>query len=359
MNTFLPRFSVGVDAYKEIGKICKPYGKTCVLIYGKKAFEASKAKLLPEIENAGIKVVNDFWYGGEASFENADNLAKLEEVKSADMLFAIGGGKCIDTVKALGDTLDKPVFTFPTIASTCAAVTKLSVMYHNNGVFDIVKNFERGPIHTFIDTEIIAKSPDIYLWAGIGDTLAKYIECTFSARGDVLTYEQEFGVNTSRMCFYPICESGVKALEIKKENKVCPELENTILNIIISTGTVSICVGEDYNSALAHALNYGFSLRSHIEKNHYHGEVVSYGSLVQLVMDEKWDDFKIAYEFYKKIGLPTKLKDLEFEKDDPLDDVLDVTVVNKELEHTPYQVTKEMIRNAINRLEEINEKGAI
>lgn len=356
MNTYLPRFSCGIDAYKEIGKICKPYGKTCALICGKKAYDACKDKLIPQIENS-FSIVCQKWYGGEASFENADMLSKDENIQNADMLFAIGGGKCIDTVKVLGDKLNKPVFTIPTIASTCAAVTKLSVMYHNNGVFDIVKNFERGPIHSFIDTQVIAESPDVYLWAGIGDTLAKYIEATFSARGDVLNFEQEFGVNTSRMCFYPVCESGVKALEIKKEKKVCDELEKTILNIIISTGTVSICVGEDYNSALAHALNYGFSVRNHIEKNHYHGEVVSYGSLVQLVMDEKWDDFKIAYDFYKKIGLPTKLKDLEFEKDDPLDDVLSVAVVNKELEHTPYKVTKEMIRNAIDKLEEINEKG--
>lgn len=354
MSTFLPHFSVGVDAYAEIKNVVPTYGKTCVLIYGQKAYDASKELLLPEIKNANLEILDEILYGHEASFENVEKLLALDTVNNADIIFGIGGGKCIDTVKCVADKLNKPFFAVPTIASTCAAVTKLSVMYHENGTFREVVNFSKPPIHTFINTLVIANSPDIYLWAGIGDTMAKYIECTFSARNDVLNYEQEFGVNTSSMCFYPIIENGKKALEMKKEHKVSPELEKIILNIIVSTGTVSICVGKDYNSALAHALNYGFSCRKHIEKNHYHGEVVSYGALVQLIMDNQMDDFKKAFAFYKEIGLPTNLADLEIAVDDPMEDILDITVVNSELEHVPYPVTKEMIKDAMFKLEEYN-----
>lgn len=354
MNTFLPHFSCGVDAYDSIGPVAGVYGKTCALIYGEKAWNASKDELLPAVEKAGLEVVESLCYGHEASFENVEKLLNNPNVVNADMLFAIGGGKCIDTVKCAADKLNKPLFTFPTIASTCAAVTKLSVMYEESGVFKEVVNFKKPPVHSFIHTGIIAKSPDIYLWAGVGDTLAKYIECTFSARGDVLTFEQEFGVNTSRMCFYPIIETGAKALEAKKTGEVSAELEKLILNIIVSTGTVSITVGEDYNSALAHAMNYGFSCRPHIEKNHYHGEVVSYGALLQLLMDNQKEDFELAYKFYKEIKLPTKLADLEIDADDPMEDILAITVVNKELEHVPYKVTAEMIKKAVAELEEYN-----
>lgn len=356
MKTCLPHFSCGVDCYKDIKKVCSPYGSTCVLVYGEKAFAACKDILLDSIDKSGIKILGKVCYGKEASFENVDKLLDNPAVINADMLFAIGGGKCIDTVKCVANKLDKPLFTIPTLASTCAAVTKLSVMYEDTGVFKEVVNFEANPIHSFINTQVIAESPDIYLWAGIGDTLAKYIECTFSARNDQLTFEQEFGVNTSRLCFYPIIENGKRALEIKKEKKVSEELEKIILNIIVSTGTVSICVGKDYNSALAHAMNYGFSCRKHIEKNHYHGEVVSYGALVQLIMDHQEEDFKKAYSFYKEIGLPTCLKDLEIDIDDPMDDVLAITVVNQELEHVPYPVTKEKIVEAIHKLEDYNSK---
>ncbi len=350
-SIILPQVTCGNDAYDKIGVICSLYGKSCALIYGEKAFKASSIELLPSIEKAGLIITEKVCYGHEATFENVDKIVNNPNIQSADMLFAIGGGKCIDTVKCAAIKLNKPLFTFPTIASTCAAVTRLSVMYNEDCSFNSVVNFEECPKHCFIQMPIIAKSPDIYLWAGIGDTLAKYIECTFSARNDVLTFEQSFGVNVSRMCFYPMIQDGKKALEMKKKNEVSDELTNIVLNIILSTGTVSICVGKDYNSALAHALNYGFSCRAHIEKNHYHGEVVSYGALVQLLMDNQMDDFKLAYDFYKEIGLPTCLKDLEFDIDDPLDDVLDITVVNAELEHVPYPVTKEMIKEAILKLE--------
>ncbi len=354
MNTYLPHFSCGVDAYESIASVAGVYGKNCALIYGRKAWEACKEELLPALEKAGMNIVESVCYGHEASFENVEKLLGNGNIQNADMLFAIGGGKCIDTVKCVADRLSKPLFTVPTIASTCAAVTKLSVMYEESGVFKEVVNFSKPPVHAFIHTGVIAKSPDVYLWAGVGDTLAKYIECTFSARGDVLTFEQEFGVNTSRMCFYPIIETGAKALEAKKTGEVSFELEKLILNIIVSTGTVSITVGENYNSALAHAMNYGFSCRPHIEKNHYHGEVVSYGALLQLLMDNQKEDFELAYKFYKEIKLPTKLADLEIDADDPMEDILAITVVNKELEHVPYRVTAEMIKKAVAELEEYN-----
>jgi len=350
-KVILPHVTVGTDAYDNIRDVVTLYGKSCALIYGQKAFDACKDELLAGIKQAGVEIVEAICYGHEATFENVNKLVNNTNIQKADVLFAIGGGKCIDTVKCAAVEMNKPMLTVPTIASTCSAVTKLSVMYHEDGSFAEVVNFEECPKHSFINTKVIAESPDVYLWAGIGDTLAKYIECTFSARNDVLSFEEEFGVNTSRLCFYPMIENGKRAMELKKKQEVSEELTKVILNIIVSTGIVSICVGKDYNSALAHALNYGFSCRKHIEENHYHGEVVSYGALVQLLMDQQMEDFEIAYKFYKEIGLPTCLEDLEISAEDSLEDVLDITVVNNELEHVPYPVTKELIWNAIQKLE--------
>ncbi|MEA5018488.1 MAG: iron-containing alcohol dehydrogenase family protein [Erysipelotrichaceae bacterium] len=354
MKTILPHVTYGIDAYESIAKEVKLYGKKCALVYGEKAFNAARERLLPALEQSDIDIVTSFCYGHEATYSNVEKIVNDQKVKEADIIFAIGGGKCIDTVKYASVLMNKPLFTFPTIASTCAAVTKLSVIYNDDSSFKEVVNFDTCPRHTFIDTDIIAKSPDVYLWAGIGDTLAKYIECTFSARGDVLSFEQQLGVNTSNLCFYPLIKEGATALKHKKQQVVSDELTKTILNIIVSTGIVSICVGKDYNSALAHALNYGFSCRKHIEKDHYHGEVVSYGALVQLMMDKQYDDLALAYRFYKEIALPTKLADIGFMADDDLEDVLNITVINDELKHVPYPVTKELIKQAMRELEQCN-----
>ena len=107
-----------------------------------------------------------------------------------------------------------------------------------------------------------------------------------------------------------------------------------------------------YNGGVAHALFYGLTSRKHIEERHLHGEVVSYGTLVNLLLDKDWGKLDQAYRLSQSIKLPVCLADLELEKDDPLDDVLEVTMANQELLHTPYLVTKESIRKAIADLEE-------
>ncbi|MPN52454.1 hypothetical protein SDC9_200116 [bioreactor metagenome] len=70
-----------------------------------------------------------------------------------------------------------------------------------------------------------------------------------------------------------------------------------------------------------------------------------------MIVDKQFDKLSKTIEFYKTIGLPICLKDLDISKDDPLEDVLELTVQNKELNHIPYPITKAMIRDAIDYLE--------
>ena len=154
------------------------------------------------------------------------------------------------------------------------------------------------------------------------------------------------------MCFYPMVKDAKKAMDDAKAGRNSEELENTILNIVVSPGVVSVSVHPDYNGGIAHALFYGLTKREHIEKKHLHGEVVSYGTLVNLMVDKDWDKLKMAYGVNKSIDLPVCLADLELEKDDKLEDVLEATMANQEMTHTPYPVTKEMIYQAIQDLED-------
>lgn len=80
------------------------------------------------------------------------------------------------------------------------------------------------------------------------------------------------------------------------------ELEEVILSIIVSTGLVSNCVDNDYNSCVAHAVCYGFSMSPEVEEKHLHVELVSYGVLVQLVFDNKIKELKkLKKKIIKKI----------------------------------------------------------
>lgn len=46
---------------------------------------------------AGLTITTEWLYGHDATHENADKISNDPAVQEADMLLAVGGGKCIDT----------------------------------------------------------------------------------------------------------------------------------------------------------------------------------------------------------------------------------------------------------------------
>lgn len=351
LEIILPSYSIGKDCFESIKDSCNRFGKKCVIVHGEKAFNATKNELVKEIEKAGITICKTILYGKDATYENVEKIKNDVAINEADFLFAVGGGKCIDTVKVVGDMINKPVISIPTIASTCAAVTKISIMYTDDGVFKDIYHCEKAPVYCIINTNVIMNAPLIYLWAGIGDTVAKNVETHFSCRNDEIEYKDELALEVSNLCFDSIIKHGAKGYKDAENKVLSKDLEITIQNILISTGIVSLIINPDYNSALAHSLFYGLTCRKEIEKNHLHGEVVSYGVLVQLMADNQLDKLEQAYAFYRDIKLPVCLNDLDLQSDDPLEDVISLTLQNKELNHIPYPITRSMIMNAIQKLE--------
>lgn len=67
----------------------------------------------------------------------------------------IGGGKAIDTSKIVASKLEKDIFIIPTIASTCAGTSALSVVYNNDSTFKEFCFFKEPPKKIFIDLETI------------------------------------------------------------------------------------------------------------------------------------------------------------------------------------------------------------
>jgi hypothetical protein len=82
-RSLFPGYSVGTDAYDDIGAICPAYGKKVAIVGGHHALAAAKDKILRAMEGTPLEVVGVFWYGGEASYENMEMLRP--QVASADM----------------------------------------------------------------------------------------------------------------------------------------------------------------------------------------------------------------------------------------------------------------------------------
>ena len=349
-RSLFPGYTIGADAYEDIGNVCPAYGTKVAIIGGEKALAAAKDKILKAMEGSGLEVIGVFWYGGEASVENMEMLRP--QVAEADMLFAVGGGKAIDTCKVLAHSMGRPFFTFPTIASTCAACTSPDGSLREYSFSKIPPN------HIFIDTEIIANAPVRYLWAGMGDTMAKHYECTISSRNDTPAHSDAMGIALSTMCAAPIVRWGRKAMEDCEAHQVTMELTEIILAIIVSTGFVSNFVQVDYTTGMAHAMYNGFTILPSTEANHHlHGEVVSYGILVMLTADKQYAERDKIFAFNKSIGLPTCLADIHAREED-LPAVTEKALKGIDVRVWPYPVDQQMLIDAVMELDAYNRQRA-
>ena len=349
-KTMIPGYTIGVDAYGDVKNVCPIYGKKIAIIGGKRALEAAEHAIVKAAEEAELDVIGVFWYGGEASRENMDMLRP--KIEGADMIFAVGGGKATDTCKVLAHEMNLPFFTFPTIASTCASCTSLGIVYHPDGSLREYSFSKIPPNHIFINTQIIADAPSTYLWAGMGDTMAKYYECTISSRGDTPSHSDAMGIALSSMCAEPIMRWGQKAMLDCMAHQVSHELTEVILGIIISTGYVSNFVQVDYTTGLAHAIYNGFTVLPSTEEHHHlHGEVVSYGILVMLTIDQQYQERDKLYAFSRSVNLPTCLQDIHADPE-ALCKVTKKALAGIDVRVYPYQVTEQMIIDGIMELEE-------
>ena len=353
-SVYFANYTIGEDAYDLVPEVCAPYGERILLIGGKKAFEAAEDLLGKALEGSGLHIVGRGVFGEGCTPGNIERWASEAKELKADMIFGMGGGKALDTAKGAADRAGLPVFTFPTIAATCAATTALSVVYKEDGNFDSFYFFEKPARHCFINTRVIADAPWKYLRAGMGDTMGKFFECHFAARGDRLDHSSSLGREISNLCYGPLLEHGVQALRDCKENIASYDLEQAVLANIVSTGMVSLMVLDDYNCAIAHSVYYGLVLLPGFEERYLHGDVVAYGVLVQLAVDKDTERLKEAKAFLKELGIPSTLKEMQVPLDrDYLKDVLKETVSGPDMEHIPYPVTEDMIFEAMKVVEEL------
>ena len=351
----LPSYSIGDKIYEKIGPVCESYGKKVLVIGGRKALAAAYDKIAAYVAQTNLEIIGTEIYGENCTYATVERLRALPLYQEADMVFGVGGGKALDTVKCLCIPDDKPVFSFPTIASNCAATTSVSILYNEDGTFLKPHFFIRPVMHAFIDTQIIAQAPSQYMWAGIGDTYAKYYEALISSRDERLEHFTAVGVAVSQMCRDPLLLYSAQALEDHKQGLCTYAVEQVVLAIVVTTGIASIFLTKDYtpdyNSGLAHAIFYALTAYPVIEERHLHGEVVAFGILIALLVDGQKEEFEKIYELNKSIGLPTRLSDIEIAPAQ-WEECLKVIPTMSDVAHYPYKVTRPMLENAMKTLEE-------
>jgi glycerol dehydrogenase len=153
-------------------------------------------------------------FGGECCMKEIDkHKAQLGE---ASVVVGIGGGKTLDTAKAVAHYSGLSVIIVPTAASTDAPCSRLSVIYTESGEFEKYLPLPKNPEMVLMDTEIIAKAPVRFLVAGIGDALATYYEAVACVKSDAVTmaggHVTNAAITLAKLCRDILLEDGVKAV---------------------------------------------------------------------------------------------------------------------------------------------------
>ena len=80
------------------------------------------------------------------------------------------------------------------VSYTHLDVYKRQAVYTAEHTFDDVAFVNHPPVHCFIDADILVEAPSRYLWAGMGDTIAKHYETHLSARNREQDYNTQLGI---------------------------------------------------------------------------------------------------------------------------------------------------------------------
>lgn len=239
---------------------------------------------------AAFDNVNDFKlevFNGECSLKEIERISLL--VKDYDVLIGFGGGKILDVAKSIAHFNKKYLIIIPTSASNDGPCTAVSVLYHEDGSLDRYLYLDKNPDMVLVDTNIIIACPLRLTIAGMGDALSTYFEARANGKMN----------DEARECFDNLMKYGIDSIS-GFENKEISELQENIIRTNIYLSGVGF---EKSGTNLAHEISYKLDCPK------MHGEKVAYGTLVELCYEDA-EEFDEVYDWCKKIGLPTSLKDL-------------------------------------------------
>ncbi|WAA12158.1 glycerol dehydrogenase [Fervidibacillus halotolerans] len=298
-------------------------------------------------------------FQGECSKTEINRLSEIVKEKKIDVVVGVGGGKTLDTVKAVSYYNHLPVVIVPTIASTDAPCSALSVIYTDDGVFEEYLLLPKNPDIVLVDTQIVANAPARLLAAGIGDALATYVEARACYEGNGTPMAggsiTKAALALAETCQNTLFEDGVKAYLAVERNVVTEAVEN-----IVEANTYLSGIGfESGGLAAAHSVHNGLTA---IKETHdlYHGEKVAFGILTQLVLENRdMEEIEKVAKFCKDIHLPITLEQLHITEqvEEKIRKVAEVTCAEGETIHNmAMDVTPDDVYAAILAADEIGKR---
>ncbi|MBR0597852.1 glycerol dehydrogenase [Sinanaerobacter chloroacetimidivorans] len=292
-------------------------------------------------------------FRGESTQIEAERIASVVIEKGYQVIVGIGGGKTIDTAKLAANILGLPLAVIPTVASSDAPCSAMSVIYDEDGTFIISSKMKRNPDMVLVDTEIISKAPVRTLVAGMGDAYATYYEARACRQSGAKNFSggtaTEAAYDMAALCRKLLLEYGEQAKESTEKKEWSTALERIVEANIYLSG-----VGFENNGcAIAHAVYSGMTS---ILKPFpvFHGEAVAFGTIVQLIAEGAYksnqNELDETIRFYQRVGLPLTFGQMgiDIPTDKQIYSIAEATCTkSKNAYNMPFHVDSKTIFNAL------------
>lgn len=332
-----------------IGQHVSVLGKKALVLADENVWGFIEDGLTKSLRDAQVDLVKEV-FCGECSHREIDRVGSAMRSHGADVVVGIGGGKTLDAAKAVGYKAGVAWASVPTVASTDAPTSALSVIYTDNGVFQEYMILPKNPDLVLVDTAVAANAPFRFLVSGMGDALATWVEAKAAAEarksamsGGLPTMA---ALSLAKLCWDTLIDYGYLARQAAERHVVTPALEKAV-----EANTLLSGLGfESGGLAAAHAVHNG--LTAVPDTHHYmHGEKVNIGTLTQFMLEDRpTEEVAEFMSFCRDVGLPTTLADVGL-GDAGAEELMTVakaaTVPGETIHNMPFPVTPQMVYDAM------------
>lgn len=345
------RYTQGPHATERLGSEIRALGLDgpALVVAGHSAIRLLSDAWARTFADAGL-THHIFRFGGEctaAEIGRGDNAAREARAR---VIVGAGGGKVLDTARAIASDLSLPVVNCPTIASSDAPCSALSVVYTEAGAWEAYRIYRRNPDLVLVDTSVIAGSPVRLLVAGMGDALATWFEAKACAESGAKNMRGGASTRTAlalaELCYKTLLADGVAAIGALERRE-----PNEALDRLVEANTLLSGLGfESSGLAAAHAIHNGLTAAPGTHA-YMHGEKVAFGLLAQLMLESQPASVvEEVLAFANSVGLPTTLADIGIAH--PEDELLKLvarraTAPGETIHNEPMTVSPKLVVEAI------------
>jgi glycerol dehydrogenase len=289
-------------------------------------------------------------FNGECTSDEIERLTNLARENNSGILMGAGGGKVLDTARAVAAAVDRPFVSCPTLASTDSPCSALAIVYDEDGVYQGFRSFGRNPALTLVDTTLILHSPDRYFVAGMGDGLSTFYEARACIKGNRVNlrggHATIAATQIAEACCKTLLADGRQALADKQSGTPSDAFER-----VVEANTLLSGIGfESIGVAAAHGLHNAMTVAPCTHR-YLHGEKVSFGTMMLLVLeDDPFSEYEQAARFSMAVGLPITLAEvgLDHEDTDTLQKIAERAVRSDEVTNNePFPVTSDAVLAAM------------